>query len=153
MTTHIMSLTYGPKIEAVKSGEINQTIRLIRSSVVKRPRDKLILHTWEGRPYHSKWGWRFDTKITKRMLILIREDNEWFYYDDSDMLLGRGIQPHYRHLDIDELQKIAVKDGIDPPTFDNLCVTLMKLNDLKSLAGTTWEIITWDATELEGGRQ
>ena len=53
MTTHILSMTYGPKIAGVMDGSIRQTIRHTERIKVG---DKLILHTWTGKPYRSPWG-------------------------------------------------------------------------------------------------
>ena len=143
MTTHVMSLTYAPKIEAVKSGQINQTIRLVRSLVDKKKGDKLILHTWESKPYRSKWGWRLETRIKESLLLRVDDQNEWWIFDNSDFLRGLPIQPHWRQLFLDELMELAKLDGIEPPTFGGLCHTLAKLNGLNSLCGTYWNVIRW----------
>jgi hypothetical protein len=144
MATHIMSLTYAPKIDAVKSGQINQTIRLVRSLVDKKKGDKLILHTWEGKPYRSKWGWRLETRIKESLLLMVDDHNEWWIYDNLDFERGLPIQPHWRQLFLDELMDFAKLDGIDPPTFGGLCHTLAKLNGLSSLAATYWNVIRWE---------
>lgn len=140
MTTHIMSLTYAPKIEAVKSGRINQTIRLVRSSVEKKKGDKLILHTWEGKPYRSKWGWRMETRLID-VFNIKRENGRWnIQYAPDDWM----------PIPYDMVEQLAYLDGIEPPTPDGLESTLKQLNGLKSLNGLEFQVIRWDASRLQG---
>lgn len=105
MTTHIMALTYQPKIEAVFDGKITQTIRTwYPGQPEKRVGDKLILHTWEGKPYRSKWGQR---------------------------MVGEISQVEVLHLSIasdERLDELARMDGIDPPNGKELKRTLANLN-------------------------
>ena len=141
--THIMSLTYRPKIEAVKAGTCRQTIRLKRSSVEKLPGDKLLMHTWAGLPYRSKWDWRLDARIKERILIWHDGSETWWVYDDRDFLKGRPIQPGYHTTDDDFLAELAKRDGIVPPTREGLESALKALNHLDSLKHTTWEVVRW----------
>lgn len=147
MTTHIMSLTYAPKIEAVKSGQINQTIRLVRSDVDKKKGDKLILHTWEGKPYRSKWGWRFETRLNN--VFRIKKINGIWYssIEPTNEILFNNIGPWCSQLDgfIDHL---GLLDGIEPATKEGVESTLMKLNGLSSLEGLEFEVIRWDCEQL-----
>ncbi|OPX65619.1 MAG: hypothetical protein A4E30_00290 [Methanomassiliicoccales archaeon PtaB.Bin215] len=141
--THILSLTYKPKIEAVKAGTIRQTIRLKRSDVEKRPGDRLLLHTWAGLPYRSKWDWRLNVRI-KEIILLWHDGSEtWWVYDDSDFLKGRAIQPAYHPTYDDFLAELAKRDGIVPPTRQGLESTLKALNNLDSLKYTHWGVIRW----------
>lgn len=77
MRTHVMGLTYGPKIDAVFSGECHQTIRLVRSDAPWNVGDKLILHTWTGRPYRSPWGRRLDARIAALGYIYCEKGIGW----------------------------------------------------------------------------
>lgn len=130
MVTHIMSLTYVPKIEAVKAGTIRQTIRLQRSLNVKRQGDGLILHTWAGKPYRSQWDWRIKTTI-KEVTTLLYQDGKWWDFQT------------YQLLDDADLRAIAARDGIEEPTRENLEATLKKLNGLESLEFTIWDVVSW----------
>jgi hypothetical protein len=133
--THILSLTYKPKIEAVKAGTIRQTIRLKRSDVEKRPGDKLLLHTWAGKPYRTPWDWRLETTITERIALLY-QFGLWHYNENGH---GQGYETaRYGYMD-----EIAKLDGIDPPTIYGLTDTLARLNGLTSLENTFWEVIRW----------
>ena len=64
MTTHILAITYQPKIEGVKNGIIRQTIRLFNPKNPRKVGDKVILHGWKGKPYRSPWSWRREEKVT-----------------------------------------------------------------------------------------
>jgi hypothetical protein len=137
MSTHIMALTYAPKIEAVKVGKCCQTIRRYNSDRPKRPGDKLIIHTWAGRPYRSKWDWRLETTIS-RILHL--------YFPD----IQNGIRPTASvqgesawHISDEMLTAIAIADGIEDPSAASLRATLKRLNGIDSLFGTEWEVIRW----------
>ena len=138
MARHVMALTYAPKIEAVKSGACCQTIRRYNYERPKRPGDKLILHTWAGRPYRSQWDWRLTTTIDSvwrlrfpgirngiTASISFNEGRDWLPTD------GIG------------LTNIAIDDGIEDPSAESLRATLKRLNGLVSLFGTEWEIIRW----------
>lgn len=139
MTTHIMSLTYAPKIEAVKAGKINQTIRLKRSLVPKQVGDDLILHTWKEKPYRSKWDWRLKTKIVY-MDELSYLSGRWWLNDGSECSC----------VEDEVMNAYARRDGIVPETKTALEATLMRLNGLTSLEYTLWDVIGWAVTDLKG---
>ena len=143
MATHILSLTYVPKIPLVKSGEITQTIRLHNPERPKKVGDKLILHTWEGKPYRTKWDWRLETSIED--LTLLR------FLSDSMPLLFFHRGKAWVPTDDIGLYNIAIADGVRQsfpdanPSFEASVFkdTLVKLNRLKGLFNTTWDIIRW----------
>lgn len=58
MTTHIMSMTYGPKIEAVKRLECRQTTRVFNKDNPFKVDDYALIHGWVGLPYRTPWSWR-----------------------------------------------------------------------------------------------
>lgn len=132
MTTHILSLTYQPKIDAVKAGNIRQTIRLCRKAWLKDPGDRMLMHTWEGKPYRSKWGWRLDAPITE-VYILRFAAGRWIIFNEDA----------WHPLSDDEVAGLAVEDGIEPSTRQGLESTLKALNHLDTLEGTQWEVIRW----------
>jgi len=148
MTTHILSLTYAPKIPLVKSGECCQTIRLQNPDKPKKVGDKLILHTWAGKPYRSKWDWRLDTEISELILL------DW----------GRSIEgtrtsihngefwESYEPVSSAQLAEIARLDGIKAYWID-LAEALRKLNGLKTIELTEWDIIRWPKPAITGGNQ
>ena len=111
----------------MKSGECTQTIRLHNPDRPKKVGDKLILHTWAGKPYRSKWDWRLETEISELVKLRITEGWSMNYF-----LLK-------------ELREIAKLDGIKIPSVDGLIDTLMKLNHLSvpELYECTWDIIRW----------
>ena len=138
MATHILSLTYAPKIPLVKSGECTQTIRLHNPDKPKRVGDKLILHTWAGRPYFSKWDWRLNTKISELILL----DWGWCVKDAQTSIHNGEFWESYEPVCEVALGEIARQDGIFP-TWLHLVETLKKLNDLESIWLTEWDIIRW----------
>jgi hypothetical protein len=138
MTTHITSLTYRPKIEAVKEGRVRQTIRRFNINKPKLEGDNLILHTWSGKPYRTPWGYRLNTPI-KTVLHLLYSDGDWMApcWNNINEFLG------HEYVSDEYIDKIAYLDGIEPPTREGLEKTLLELNGLKTLEGTQWEVIRW----------
>jgi len=57
MAKHCLSLTYEPKIPAVRNGSCTQTIRPL-GSVEKHVGDWVMFHGWSDKPYRSPWSWR-----------------------------------------------------------------------------------------------
>lgn len=131
MTTHIMSFTYEPKIPRVWSGDITQTIRK-KGKREKKVGDKILFHTWTGRPYRSKWGKRLLVEITEILNIRVFED----YMEDN---YGPIRWDHPR------INLIAIWDGIEPPTGPELKRLLFDLN--KSKDGDEYQIIRWKVLE------
>jgi len=136
MTTHILSLTYAPKIPLVKSGECTQTIRLHNPDKPKKVGDKLILHTWEGKPYRSRWGWRLETQISELILL------DWGQ-SIADARLSFTQGKSWVPTDEIGLKNIAIWDGIKNPHWMPLMETLQNLNDMDSVRGIVWDIIRW----------
>ena len=133
MTTHILSLTYAPKIPLVKSGECTQTIRLHNPDRPKKVGDKLILHTWAGKPYRTKWDWRLETGISETHLL----DFKGCPFD--------RIRPYLdgEYITFEQGSELAFLDGIAPATGWELIATLLTLNGLAVIDGTTWDVIRW----------
>ena len=133
MTTHILSLTYAPKIPLVKSGECTQTIRLHNPEKPKKIGDKLILHTWAGKPYRSRWDWRLETEITQMHKM------EFRYKANG------GFRPL---LDGEEMNyitacEIAELDGMVSASGFEMVDILVELNGFETIGGTVWDIIRW----------
>lgn len=86
MTTHILSMTYQPKIEGVRNGTIRQTIRLYNPDRPFKVGDKLLIHGWEGKPYRSRWNWRLSVEVNQLVPIRVCKsgvmdgNNRWRFY-------------------------------------------------------------------------
>lgn len=133
--THIRALTYKPKIDGVKSGTIRQTVRLQRSGPDMKKGDKLILHTWAGKPYRSKWDWRLEARLTK-VFQLRFVGLEW-----TPEVCFDGV--HWLPTDDIGLTNIALDDGIENASALSFKATLMNLNGLSGLEDTLWSVIQW----------
>ena len=150
MAKHIMALTYAPKIEAVRSGECCQTVRLLHQGKelpddirerIMHPGDEILMHTWEGRPYRSKWGWR-QRYIVDEVLVLYCDGEDTWYWSPLDPTQQEchGLMDI---IDDDELVDIVRRDHIDPPTVDEWEWTLLRLNGLDYLSDSDWQVIRW----------
>ena len=154
MTTHILSLTYAPKIPLVKSGECTQTIRLHNPNRLKKVGDKLILHTWEGKPYRSKWDWRLETEISELKLLSISDGKgEW---GGTAQVSNDGND--WRFTSNCDYEELCYDDGFRDPilgaaksraekwnpflilAFER---TLLGVNGIRSFNGLVWDIIRW----------
>jgi hypothetical protein len=127
MATHILSLTYASKIPLVKSGECTQTVRLHNPDKPKRVGDKLILHTWEGKPYRSRWDWRLETEISELHLLT---------FQPEPVIDGAWRPSSF-------MDDVARQDGIMPVSASELYRILEHLNGLHHLGNTLWDIIRW----------
>ena len=56
--THILSMTYAPKIEAVKNSECRRTTRIYNEDNPFELGDFVLIHGWAGKPYRTPWNWR-----------------------------------------------------------------------------------------------
>jgi hypothetical protein len=124
MTTHILSMTYGPKIEGVRNGTIRQTIRRFNP---KRPfeiGDKLLIHGWSGKPYRSLWNWRMEA-VVKELDRLEVDDDAWTLSDHQDLTHeGFCTACHIWEQEHPRMVDIALADGIYPPTSRQLRAVL-----------------------------
>jgi len=118
MAKHVKSITYGPKIEAVKDGRCTQTIRTGRGVSVG---DEILFHGWSGRPYRSKWDWRKRVVVTECLDIYISQNHIGIWERNIYFKYG------WKKLFCD---KLAALDFIDPPTGEALRDVLFKLNGI-----------------------
>ena len=128
MATHCMSFTYEPKILGVINGSIRQTIR--RRSGTDSTRfskrkefgvgDKLIMHGWEGRPYHTPWSWRIEEVLTGVGVLLLVDEGLF------------NIRGEFIPWDSEFADHLAQRDGIDPPTG-------FGLKEVLKMHGKDWE--------------
>lgn len=131
--THILSLTYKSKINDVQAGTCRQTIRVHKENPGKHVGDKIILHTWSGKPYRTPWGWRYEGKI-QSLAVLFHCDGIWHMTDSE----GK-----FHPCEASVMDAIAKADGIYPPIMEGLETTLKDLNGLKTLDMTFWDVIRW----------
>ena len=141
MTTHIMSFTYEPKVQAVLSGKCRQTIRKKRDNREILPGDFILFHGWEGYPYRSKWSWRMKVKV-KRVGIAYLEECclQPIGGQFSFVIFRMNVKSHPWNSEF--ATKLAERDGIVPPNGRELKEVLKKLN------GPEWEGY-YDVIEFE----
>ena len=118
MTNFYKPLTYAPKIEGVKDGTIRQTIRYKSEKAPEaRPGDNFTLFTWSGRPYWSKWEWRETWELREvikaKLFIPLEEGRNPFIVIDGELWSP------------EQMTDLAVRDGIDPPTYQELLRVLL----------------------------
>lgn len=123
----VLPLTYAPKIPGVIGGTIRQTIRPGRKYAVG---DWISFHGWSGVHYRSPWSFRtgyfllFEVKDITIFRNGIRHGAEtrprsWSSYDD-----------------------LAARDGIDPPTGEELGRLLRAMHRIPD-EGLPAQIIRW----------
>jgi hypothetical protein len=108
MTTHILAITYQPKVEGVRNGTIRQTIRAFNPENPRKVGDKLLLHGWSGKPYRSPWNWRREEKVTQVFEIECYAD---YFIDEENYVCNWGINDGWGRP-----STLARLDGISPPT-------------------------------------
>lgn len=128
----VKAMTYPPKIDAVRSGECRQTIR-IGDKV--REGDEILWHGWEGRPYRTPWSWRMRVTVTEAISILAD------YYDGVGVFDSKHDQWIWCAWDSAEINDLARRDFIDPPIGLALRDVLSGLNG--EMSGEVCQIIRW----------
>lgn len=135
-----LPLTYAPKIEAVRNGTCTQTIRVIGKAGPKHVGDLISLHGYvNGRG--TPWTWRTPYfTITLADIFKIHGWGVSFFDKDEerDILLGWC-----------ELNKIALADGIVPPTGEALRDVLISKNGKIPPEGIEAQVIRWDPAPLK----
>jgi len=129
-----LSLTYEPKIQPVIDGTCTQTIRTVGKAGRKSVGDLISFHGWQGRPYRSSWSWRMPyTPIKEAWVIDILQEGIALYdFDGTPQGIHRW----------DELDALAERDGIVPPTGEALRDVLISKNKIPE-EGIEAQIIRW----------
>lgn len=114
MRKHIMAITYPPKIEPVMRGLCTMTTR---PGWHREVGDEILIHTWDGKPYRSKWGNRIRWEIIGLMNIKINAEGIDLYSDFIEPTDNHNdnlwIEESYRW---EQLDSIARMEFIEPPT-------------------------------------
>ena len=156
--THIKALTYAPKIPAVLSGVVRQTIRPIAftfrdkkhklGATVKPiiPGDKILFHGWEGQPYRSPWSWRL--KVQLNMIYNIEVFKEGIIHGDT----GKLIKWRSRTMDATAKLDGIIPEGEESPgeamgTLFNKMYVLPQIGCDKE--GKWFSVLIWDWPPLE----
>lgn len=144
MTTHILSMTYEPKIAGVRAGTIRQTIRRLNPANPFKLGDKLLIHGWAGKPYRSPWNWRLEAEV-KELDRLIVDSYCWVLTDHWDLThegYCTALNPwEYEH---DVIDRIAKADGIEPPTGLGLKAVLESMHGPFTNEELEFQIIRWE---------
>jgi len=134
-------LTYQPKIEAVKAGTCRQTIRYWnpKQPLPNPEEDTITIFTWSGKPYRSPWGWRCTYYLEDILpaALYVTEAGIPDTFTIWDMLV-----------DDEDLDDLALDDGISPPTkeglFDVLLGMLKGKPILNEIFGNTYyPLLIW----------
>lgn len=126
-----LPLTYEPKIEAVKAGTCGQTIRIGNKYSAG---DFVRFYTWLGRPYHSKRKTITGYMELKEVLPL-KIFNNGISFPSS---LGGIDSATWKDLD-----GLALRDGIAPPTGEALRNVLISKNGKIPAEGIEAQVIRW----------
>jgi len=133
MTTHIMAMTYAPKVEGIKDGTIKQTIRVVNPNRPFQTHEKVIIHGWEGKPYRSPWSWRIETVIV--------EAGEFNAYASGVADVNDNFRFHTWNSPV--MDRIARLDGICPPTGMALKEVLEEFHGKFTDEPIRFQIIRW----------
>lgn len=138
MKAQNVGFTYKPKIPAVKAGTCRQTVRMGRRFELGQV---LHLFTWEGKPRHSKWGWRKDEKCVQLYDILVHVGGIScsVRIDDVDPICKFKTGYFYPW---DMLDWIAKRDGIEPPTGKAMGELFRKMHKLPN-EGAPAQVVRW----------
>lgn len=135
MTTHILSMTYGPKIEGVRNGTIRQTIRKYNPKRPFKIGDKLLIHGWSGKPYRSPWNWRMEAEVKELPSFEARNIG----VNDTAPIA----QMRFYAWDTPVMDRIAGYDGISPPTGLALKEVLEKFHGKFTDEPIEFQVVRW----------
>ena len=132
-----LPLTYQPKIPGVMDSSITQTIRIDTGLAIG---DFIAFHGWEGRPYRSPWSFRTPYfRIVLAKPINVHADYVYLPEEKMKLLIGDPL-----------LDKIAAKDGIDPPTGKELVRGLHAMHGPGTLH---CKVIRWEINEAAAEKE
>ena len=127
-----LPLTYKPKIESVKRGDCRQTIRMGRKF---KEGDLVRFYIWKGKPYRSK-------RETITEYFLLREVWEIDILPTGISTYDFTGYPHKFYTWV-ELDWLARRDYITPPTGEALRDVLIEKNGKTPDEGIEAQIIRW----------
>ena len=119
MTTHILSMTYPPKIEAVRRLECRRTTRLFNPENPFEEGDSVLIHGWAGKPYRSPWNWRLPKMPILPPIYLLAMEHTigcWQNPITGTPLSRESVNISYVPWQDPLVDELARLDGIDPPT-------------------------------------
>lgn len=125
--TFIRPLTYAPKIQGVLDGTIRQMIRVGQKLAAG---DRILFHGWAGTPYRSPWSFR-TPYFTLIAVIPIRIRPDGLLFESNG-----EVRPW---ADLDDL---AARDGIAPPTGEGLREVLLGMHAVPA-SGVAGQILRW----------
>lgn len=139
MKAQNVGFTYKPKIPAVKAGTCRQTVRMGRRFELDQV---LHLFTWEGKPRHSKWGWRKDERCVQLYDVSITPGGILCatIIDDVKPICNFSVAGNFYPWET--LDWIAKRDGIEPPTGKAMGELFRKMHKLTG-AGSPAQIVRW----------
>jgi hypothetical protein len=142
MTTHILSMTYGPKIEGVRNGTIRQTVRRLNPDNPFELGDKLLFHGWAEKPYRSPWDWRLKAEVQE--LDWLKVDSLYWVLVNHESLThaGYGTAAGPWGCQHDVIDGIAKADGIEPPTGLGLKAVLERFHG-PFISEKEFQVIRW----------
>jgi hypothetical protein len=140
---HSLPMTYEPKIPAVFDGTCTQTIRVGRKYAEG---DSLLIFEWSGTPYKSKWGRRMRARVTEVRPVILTPGG----IDDSANT-GPEHRPCIIRWNSIIAKWIALHDGIDPPTGEELKRVLEAFHGPFPPEGIEAQIVRWEPEERSEG--
>lgn len=144
--THLVGMSCPEKKDAVFSGEIRQTIRHVPNyeqtkELKYQVGDNLLIFEWTGKPRHSKWGRRLDTKVRTAFPLLVKESGvRPFSADPENVIMTLEVLPWENGY----TYYLAILDGLNPPTGVHLKEVLVGLHPgLDFKKGEIFQVIRW----------
>lgn len=145
MATHILAITYQPKIAGVRDGTIRQTIRPYNPQNPRQVADKLILHGWAGKPYRSPWNWRQQEQVWQAIDMVALRDVVGFWQNPITGIpfSNQSVLINYCSWFDFAVDEIAKLDGISPPTGEELKHVLESYHGKFTDKPIQFQVIRW----------
>lgn len=146
MTTHILAITYQPKIESVKRLECRQTTRVLNPENPKNIGDFALPHGWSGLPYRSPWSWRLPKMPITQIVDLFAFQHTAGFWQNPLTAKPIGNESclinyiPWQDPIMDELSRL---DGISPPTGIEYQNVLESYHGKFTDKPTQFQVIRW----------
>lgn len=144
--THITSMTYPPKVQAVRSGACRRTTRMYNENKPFVVDDLILIHGWTGRPYWSPWSWRMPKERIRKVIDMVVTDSTLTFWQDP--ISGRPIGSESLRLLIltwhdHEVDELARLDGIVPASGLEYRAVLERFHGKFTEVPVRFQIIEW----------
>ena len=142
----MLTMSYEPKVDAVRDGKCRQTLRPVASKgkhpVVRRVADFALSYAWSGTPYCSTWKWQRKDTIVELVRMDCSLDSIFMYWYSQARDIMHPIGKFYEW-DSPVIDDLARRDYIQEKNGLSLRRVIDDIYGLANHRILTMEAIRW----------